>query len=307
MVQNSRLLSLLPELRDEILTYLPVRDIAQCRKTCHHLNDVIDGNEAVYARPKIAKELRRLQDDVDEFESLRPVEDASTLMDALDMWTSRRGFFDESESSYSSLAKLMVFLHQKSRQEGDEPTDASWQALLRNLVELGSLVVELNLKFRYEEDVWREPIQNRSLRGWFLREAALRSGPLGHDLPLLRGLYDWIKYPLRSEPFREIHGPMWPLKKSELSTVPGHGAQGFRLTDIRIDPYSREKTSPPDLRKEQLSVELGLPNHPFDNPFFYYYVKDHWLASHLCGMMVTKKKPLRPLHKAKILEHVLLF
>ena len=104
------LLSLSLELKQQIFLKSSAKDIAHLRRVCKALDADVRDSEKYLDKVISRKEMERVQQQVDQFASLKPPTDLDSLMEALHVWTQRRGISEDQEAQWQSTAKLMVHL-----------------------------------------------------------------------------------------------------------------------------------------------------------------------------------------------------
>ena len=99
------------ELHQQVLSYTPARDAARYRRVCKSTNQLVRDSERFLLRTYAGGALSRLKEAVDEFNDLETPHDTDSLVEALHVWTKRRGQFPDSRnlfSSFGSILKLMA-------------------------------------------------------------------------------------------------------------------------------------------------------------------------------------------------------
>lgn len=80
---------------EQIFLHASARDTARLRQVCKALDDVVKGSTKHLAEQFTRKEMDRVQQQFDEFASLKPPTDFDSLMKALHVWTKQQGIFEE--------------------------------------------------------------------------------------------------------------------------------------------------------------------------------------------------------------------
>lgn len=110
VARTSGFLSLPLELKQQIFSYGSARDTARLKRVCKEFNSDISGSTEYLEDAYAGRELARLQEGVVEFVNLRTPTDANSMMEALHVWTKRRGMFADHKGLHRSLFKLLAHL-----------------------------------------------------------------------------------------------------------------------------------------------------------------------------------------------------
>jgi hypothetical protein len=113
------LLSLPLELKQHIFSYTTARDTPRLRQVCKTFYVAIRGYTKQLAKIFYRRELARLQQCVDDWKSLEAPTDFDSLIEAVHVWTKRRGTFWDESQQIRSMQKLMAHLFM-GRQAGLE-------------------------------------------------------------------------------------------------------------------------------------------------------------------------------------------
>jgi len=114
--QRAGFLCLPLELKQQILSYGSARDTARFRRVCRSTNELVVGSMRYLVKLYAGRELSRLREVVNEFTDLKTPSDIDSLMEALHVWTKRRGHFADGIAAASSAFKMMAhFLVKQKR------------------------------------------------------------------------------------------------------------------------------------------------------------------------------------------------
>lgn len=323
--QKACFLSLPTELQQEILSHGSARDTARCRRVCKGLERFILGSTSYFIREHTGRELSPLRVTVDEFNNLRPPTNADSLMEAMHVWTKRRGRFSNSYVSVGSMMKLMAhFLVKKDPEEnivGTKSTAYQWALIAHGVASILLCPPE-------ELDIDRHA-------SYFAGTGLLDDNELDK-------LLKYTTQPQLQTANHRLGGRLWPQETMEYMTFPGTwkltpllrypSTYGLEISSLRnadfpfdndsMDWWTRyleEPDSPglvwqPGLGNEHVIRYLGLPTLP--NTVSCYYVKDSWaryqidkLVGQLGGASKRQQSnvTVAPLLRAAILESVVYF
>lgn len=133
------LLSLPLELQQHIFLYTSAKETARLRQVCKALDVVVRSSTKRLAKQFSRKEMKRIQQQVNEFASLKAPTDFDSLMEALHIWTERRGSFEKHEVQQDSAAKLMMHFFlglDKKYEEEDGNKILQWAATTAYITKL---------------------------------------------------------------------------------------------------------------------------------------------------------------------------
>jgi hypothetical protein len=256
------------ELRGEVISYLPIHEVAKSRRTCQEWLGIVDGVEAALTGAEIRRHTRRLKAPVDEINATSMPTDADTLLASLRVWTSIRGSFRNPGLSLQSLNKWFSHLAGGKRKAHHHLPDEEFQ----RWTWLAAVATQLQRRFNHiyaNNGSVYDPNGDDLWWIWFSKETFKYNCPLNPTE--LRKLYNHI----RDDDGGAITGP-FHRAKSETSTFPGDYPGRYRLTPIRFDcshkPAGRKGRG---LRYPVRPVRivlatLGLPKLPPHSTFCYY-------------------------------------
>ena len=289
------------------------------------MNKVIKKSRQYLAKLYTGKELSRLREAVNEFEALKSPTDVDSLLEAVHVWTKRRGVFSHYRVSQGSMLKLMAHFYMNN----DLDENNEWGFFEANCWSwLASKAAEM----------MSSPMKDFELETQF--ELLNRPGRLDYN-----GLDKLLEYSVNPQSQAENHrlsGRIWPQETMEHTTFPnswkltpllrnptthGIGLFGFQEGQWPFDegsfdmseqyvnePDAPHQNLPPDIGNERLVHYLELP--VLSSTVSCYYVSDSWARKQI-DMLVCrldeanerqkKKVMVSPLLRAAILEHVMYF
>jgi hypothetical protein len=306
------LLSLALETKQQIFLYTSARDTARLRRVCKALNVDVKSSTKYLAKQFSRKETERIQQEFDEFASLKPPTDVDSLMTALHVWTKRRGIFYEDRVQLDSCTKLMTYLLNR------EGTGAPFRNAV-SVVKWATVAACAAIRHRGFRD---EEMEDLDMDSFF--ETITTPGFL--DYKDCDKLLEMVK-----SPELLLSGRLWPPGTREPTTFPERGRM-MPLLQFPIwsdhDPLSDEhdqqtqalvdyifgNPTMPLLEATHGNVHLirylRLPALP--NEVACYYLNAEWArkeANKLFDPVAIRANPVRvsPLLIAAILESVMLF
>lgn len=105
--QRVGILCLPLELHQQVPSHTSARDAARYRRVCKTTNQLVKDSEKFLLRTYAGGALSRLKEAVEEFNNLETPHDADSLVEALHVWTKRRGRFPDCRTPYSSLGSIL--------------------------------------------------------------------------------------------------------------------------------------------------------------------------------------------------------
>jgi len=268
-----------PEIRDEILSYLPETEVSALRKCCQQFHGIVAAYESHHATPHVNFHMRRLQNKIDAIKNTSLPTDADTLLAGLGIWTSTRGIFFNTETSLYSLEKWFSYLaddHIRSKDPQPFKMFETWALVAMQAVRLKTEVEAMHQT--------RGAQVARELH-WAVFQRCLSSI---ENLPLSEAetkvLFDRIRgddpEDISTRGDKSLKAKMHFTPK-EHTTFPGHHDNNFRISPIRVfvgDPDKPEgKVRGCFLPAKVLRGYLGLPDLP-DSDTFCYCVKKGWVT-----------------------------
>lgn len=326
--QGVGILYLPTELHQHVLSFIPARDAARCRGVCRSTNQLVLGSEKLLLRTYAGGALSRLKKAVDEFNGLKTPHDADSLVEALHVWTKRRGQFESPLSSLGSLMKLMTHFYLKK-----DPNDRfvqgykgvtciQWAGIARTFVSLLLSPPKESAEEKFFSSLANYGFLDVHEKAKLL-EHLENSQPQIADHPLSGQL--WPREKLEYMTFPSRSWTLTPILKHPI--IPSLEAPQVRNLHWPYDDDSFEQWSnyiertndhdaleQPGLGNEKVLRCLGLPALP--NAVSCYYVSDRWareqiemLARRLGNASKRQRKivVVPPLLKAAILQHVKYF
>ena len=100
--QRVGILCLPLELKQQVLSYVSARETVRFRRVCKSTNQLVFSSTKHFVKLYAGRELLRLRGVVNEFNDLKTTTDADSLVEALHVWTKRRG-------------DLLILPHQRAR------------------------------------------------------------------------------------------------------------------------------------------------------------------------------------------------
>ena len=308
------LLSLSLELKQQIFLHASARDTARLRRVCKALDADVRSSAKYLAKVLSRKEIERVQQQVDEFTSLKPPTDLDSLLKALNVWTKRRGISEDHEAQWQSSAKLMV--HLLNRKETGSTFSDHFNMNIVPWTEVAVSVEQLHRRFENGNT------EQMDLEYFF--DAVTSPGLL--DYNECDKLFESVQHPES-----RLSGRLWPSGTRERTTFPQGGTMSPLLqyplwsehdpnsaeydehTEALVDYLSGRPTMPlleATHGSMHLIRHLDLPVLP--NEVFCYYLEAEWArkeANKLFDRVAIKANPVRvsPLLIAAILETVMLF
>jgi hypothetical protein len=302
------------EMHDQILSYLPEKDISALRSACQQLHGIVAAYESQHATPQVNFHMRRLQDKLDAIKNTSLPTDAESLLAALNIWTSTRGIFENPETSLNSLEKW--FSHLAGGRRGQlKSTPCA-------IFETWALVAmqALRLQVQMRTPTHKLPPRKEHLAQFQECFSSIENLPLSKTE--IRALFDRI----RGDDFADLLAPggikeqaikgdfhfTSKTPKKEYLTYPGHHDNNFRISPIR--GYLGSKEEPQGkVRGSLLPAKiicgfLGLPELPKSKAFCY-CVKKKWVTDLLKKRYDKCKgsEEMSPLMKARVLQWVEIF
>jgi hypothetical protein len=202
------------ELRREILSYLPLKDLGSVRRTSPQFQMAVSNFERDLTQPTIAFHINRLQASIDAINATSMPTDADSLLACMRTWTSTRGSFRNPELSLESLSKWFSHLAGGELMAKDGEPQKDFQRWAR----LASLATEfqrgMNTKVANNNSVYDAQGFDR-LWPIFSAEISKLDCPL--SAPEVRKLYDRIKDARGDEV--DIRG-RWHTAEKENTTFP---------------------------------------------------------------------------------------
>lgn len=325
------------ELHQQVLSYTSARDAARYRRVCKSTNRLVVGSENVLLRAYAGGALSRLKEKVDEFNGLETPHDTDSLVEALHVWTKRRGHFADSFSSMGSVLKLIAQFFMKNALLNDQYGDDD--PALNERGRTGVCWAYIAKKFLTMLLCPSEALDRDKL---FSDLADYRNRGLIDDHEMNK-LFDYASEPQLQAANHRLNCHLWPEEKLEYMTFP---ISNWRLMPILKYPTSYNLETPevhirrwpfdddsldlwndylympdrdhlvsqPGLGNEKLVRYLGLPALP--NAVSCYYVEDVWARSQIHALVARlydanrrkqKRVMVAPLLKAAILESVRYF
>lgn len=321
---GANILSLPLVLHQQILSYTSARDAARLRGVRRGLKAVIMKSSAHLVKLYTRKELLRLRDSVNDFEGLKIPTDVDSLLEAVHLWTGRRGFFSHLNVSQGSMSKLMAHFLAK-----DDTDDPIWS--VEDAIEWSFIATEAAY-------MMSTPLTNSGIEAQFSR-LTRRTDKL--DYNALDKLLEYSARPQSKATNHRLCGRTWPEEIMEHMTFPSmckltplfrtpstHGIEFFGFDgawpfdegtfelwwDYVDEPGSAIQNLQPEIGNERLVRYLELPD--LSSTVSCYYVSDSRARKQIDELVCRldnaehrqKKKVLvAPLLRAAILEHVKYF
>jgi hypothetical protein len=313
------------ELHQQILSYTSARDAARLRGVCKGLKEVVTKSQEHIVKLYTRKELSRLRDAVDEFEGLKIPTDVDSLLEAVHVWTKRRGFFSHCSVSQGSMLKLMA--HFLLKDDVDHPM---WSV---------SSAAEWSFIATEAAYMMSSPLSDSQIETQF-DWLTTRTDKL--DYNALDKLLEYSARPHSKAANHRLGDRIWPKEMMEYMTFPNMwkltpllrtpSSHGFEFFGDEIDgwpfdegtfdlwsdyvdePGSAIQNLQPDIGNERLVRYLELPDR--SSTVSCYYVSDSWARKQidiLVGRLDNaehrqkKKVMVSPLLRAALLEHVKYF
>jgi hypothetical protein len=314
--------TILLEIQQKIFLHTTARDTTRLRRVCKALNWVVVGSSNYLAKHFSARELVRLRHVVDEWTSLKAPTDIDSLMEALRVWTKRRGIMSTwSYASLESTRKLMVHLFVGEGKEtgpGMHFDAIEWSLTAVMVIDLHQQRLNTN----------RGTIRNEESIFEFLTCAGLLDYS---ECDRLLSLFRRTEHFELDHQQRRLSGRLWPSGTREHITLPelrmtpllDFERVPHRLTDenrdradmLYTDYLDDENTNEPleaTHGSPALLWHLRLPELP--NEVSCYHLVDKWAGREVEKIIAplpnsARSRPTRvpPMLRAAILENVRLF
>jgi hypothetical protein len=113
--QRAGIFRLLLELKQQILSYGSTRDTARFRRACKSTNQLAVCSTKYLVKLYAGRELSRLREAVNEFNDLKTPSDVDSLVEALHVWTERRGRFAHPATAEGLAFKMMAHFYVKQK------------------------------------------------------------------------------------------------------------------------------------------------------------------------------------------------
>jgi hypothetical protein len=310
--QNHPFFSQLPaEMRDEILSHLPEKDVNALRSACQELHSTVAAYESQHATPRVNLHMRRLQEKFDAIKNTSLPTNAETLLAALNIWTSTRGIFRNPETSLNSLEKW--FSHLAGGRRGQLKSEPCAVFETWALVAMQALRLQIQMR----TPTHRLPPHKEHSAQFQECFSSIDSLPLSETE--IRALFNHIRGRepddlLAHSGIKEqaIKGRLHFTTIKEHTTFPGHYDTNFRISPIRQfvgtqdEPQGKVRGSL--LPAKIVCGFLGLPELP-DSKAFCYCVKKKWVTDYLKKRYKECKGAgeMNPLMKARVLQWVEIF
>jgi hypothetical protein len=312
------LLSIPLELQQKICMYTTARDTSRLRRVCKSLNWIVSGSSKYLAKQFANRELARLRHVVNEWTSLKMPTDLDSLMEALHVWTKRRGMLPRhTYAGFESMRKLMAHLFVRKKTGEDLHYSATEWSLI------AAVAIDLN-----QQRVNKEVFDDESIF------TCMASGLLDYiDCDRLLSLYYHTERLELDGQQRRLSGCLWPSGTLEHTTLPelrmtplldfervsarrplpdeDYGRASWLYEDYLDDENTNEPLEATH-GSPALLQHLGLPELP--NEVSCYHLKDEWagreverIISPLPGSTRSRPTRVHPMLRAALLENVMFF
>ena len=299
------------EMRDDILSYLPEKDVSALRSACQEFHGIVDAYESHHAAPQINLHMRRLQDKLDAIKHTSLPTNVETLLAGLGIWTSTRGIFQNPETSLNSLEKWFSHLAGGRRGQLKSKPHAMFETWALVAMHV------LRLQVQMQTPTHRLPPHKEHLAQFEECFSSIDNLPLSKAE--IRALFDHIRgddledlFPHDVIKEQAIKGKFHFTSRKEHTTYPGHHDNNFRISPIR-ERVGNQDEPQGKVRGSLLSAKiicgfLGLPELP-DSKAFCYCVNKKWVTDLLKKRYKECKgaEEMSPLMKARVLQWVEIF
>lgn len=321
------ILNLPTELHQHVLSYTSPRDAARYRRVCKSTNRLVVGSERLLLRTFAGGALSRLKKAVDEFNGLETPHDTDSLVEALHVWTKRRGHFDNPVSSLGSVMKLMThfFLRNESNNQTHDDDGAvtaiHWADIARRFLSMvlypPGKSAEQAFSDLAEHNLLNDQEMKKLLEYPRERQSQISHHPFSGQLwpeekleHVTLPILSWTLTPILRHPKvvslepPPAHVPHLPYDEGSLE----------RWINYTNQSHDHDALEQPGLGNEKLVRYLGLPALP--NAVSCYYVSDRWAREQIemlsrrfakANKRQHKRVIVAPLLRAAILEHVKYF
>lgn len=284
------------ELRLEILSYLPLLEIASLRKLCQRFYEIVNECEQKIAGPVIRAEKKRLQEFINSVNTTQMPTDTDSFLASLRIWTGAKGSFKDTAVASQSYERWFSHIAGNAVKTTIPPTDFERWARLATLAN------------RLQEEVL-QPVHQPFLNGPLWQDFQRCVCSIDRGSPLnsteLRKLFDRI-VATRQYGLSDIKKPFRKAIPNSTRLHAGIPANR-RLTPLDLlapdadHPHGRVKQA-----KAPNGSILGflgeLPELP-PGYTFCYWVKEKWVMD-LLEVHYAREKDLTLLKKAVALKHL---
>jgi hypothetical protein len=300
--------------------YTSAKETARLRQVCKALDATIRSSTKRLAKQFSRQEMERIQQQVDEFASLKAPTDFDSLMEALHVWTERRGSFEKHEVQQDSAAKLMMHFFLglgKKYEEEDGNKILQWAATTAYITKL------CHDSDSGQTSDWTLDIASKTLAHFGLLAE--------NDY---KKLFERVRHPEDQQENHRLDSRLWPSGTREQTTFPKEGrmtpllqypswsehllpSDGHDQQTVAFGNFLRRRPSMPLLEAThgnlRLLSYLRLPKLP--NEVSCYYLNDNWARKEVKALLAhidttaarTRVVGISPLLRAAILARVMLF
>lgn len=299
------------EMREDILSYLPEKDVSALRSACQEFHDIVATYESRVATPQVNLHMHRLQDKLNAIKNTSLPTDAKTLLAGLKIWTSTRGIFEDPETSLKSLEKWFSHLAGGRHGQLKSKPCAMFETLALVAVQVLRLQVQMQTPLHglppYKDHLAQFQASFSSIDNLPLSKIEIRA-LFNHIRG--RALDDLLPHNTIKE--QAIKGKFHLTSRKEHSTFPGHHDNNFLISPIRQYVGNQDeplgKVGGSLLSAKIICGFLGLPELP-DSKAFCYCVKKKWVTDLLKKRYKLCKGAgeMSPLMNARVLPWVEIF
>jgi hypothetical protein len=280
--QRVGILNLPLELMQQVLSDVPARETVRFRRVCKSMDQLVVRSTKYLVKLYAGRELSRLREVVNEFNGLKKPTDTDSLVEALHIWTKRRGQFAHQSAAASSAFKFIAHFMVQKKNHFNHTVRRPSLLERRPTVEWAYTAMRATQMLSY-------PPTKSQLE--LLFSELTRIGML--DYHELNKLFEYAKDPGSQPANHRLVGQIWPEEKLEHMTLPGpwklapllQHPSSYSLEEPRadndtvrhdtlsdVDSLERFFTYilmprevnllPPDLGNKLITHHLGLPALP---------------------------------------------